>query len=296
MSVRLLMPGEGMPTKRPHRRKREEPLVPIDGARVRAAIERKGLSVNGAAGRMKVSQQTLDSIVRGKTTRCYQSLRDRLATLLDRPAAWLGGETDLLPSLTPWLPLPDLGFKPPLWPDENMRIIRPPAEGDLTQRTTLPPRYQLAAHDLCKPITEAWKRDIEQDKRDAKAALSELAVGRWKNNPWDRATMLITRLVSAFWWRRLFLKPPALPEPVNPARFTDAEWRALCEKMTLENQRQAAEQVEADDQFADDAASALATVLRPWFAGEQELNYTGFVEVLEWASGGFGKNPSSGGT
>jgi len=41
-------------------------LVAIDGARVRAAIEWKGLSVNGAAGRMNVSQQTLDSIVRGR--------------------------------------------------------------------------------------------------------------------------------------------------------------------------------------------------------------------------------------
>lgn len=268
----------------------------IDGARVRAAIEWRNLSINGAAARMKVSQQTLDSIVRGKTKRCYQSLRESLAKLLDLPSAWLGGETDLLPSLTSWLPYPDLGYQPPLWVDENMRIIRPPAEGDLTQRTTLPPRYQLAAHEISQQIAKAWKRDIEHGNPEAKAALSRLAKGRWKKNPRERATMLVTRLLSAFWWRRLFLKPPALPEPVNPARFTDAEWRALGEKMTLPNQRRAAEQLEADDQFAADATSALTTVLRLWFAGERELNYSGFVEVLEWASGGFGKNPSLGGT
>src|SRR2546426_4603228 len=97
--------GGGMPTTRRHRRKREEdPLVAIDGARVRAAIDWKGLSVNRAAGRIKVSQQTLDSIVRGQTKRCYESLRERLAKLLELPAPWLGGETGLLPSLTTWLP------------------------------------------------------------------------------------------------------------------------------------------------------------------------------------------------
>jgi hypothetical protein len=255
-----------VPGKRQHRRKREDPLVAIDGARVRAAIEWKGMSVNGAAARIKVSQQTLDSIVRGKTKRCYESLRDALAKLVDLPAAWLGGETDLVPSLTAWLPYPELGYQPPLWVDENMRIIRPPAESNLTERTTLPPRYQLAAYELCKTITDAWKRDIEQSKRGAKAALSQLAVGRWKKNPWDRAMMLITRLVSAFWWRRLFLGQPALSRP------------------------------EDDDEFAVAAAAALSTTLQPWLSGKRELDYESFVAVLEWASSGFGKNPSSGGT
>src|SRR2546430_17162249 len=92
----------------PISKREEDPLVAIDGARVRAAIEWKGLSVNGAAGRIDVSQQTLDSIVRGKTKRCYKGLRESLARLLDLPAAWLGGETDLLPSLTTWLPYPRL--------------------------------------------------------------------------------------------------------------------------------------------------------------------------------------------
>ena len=266
--------------------------MPIAAARVRAAIEWKGLSVNGAAARMQVSQQTLDSIVRGKTKHCYQSLREKLATLLELPAPWLGGETDLLPTLTQRLPYPELDYQPPLWVDENMRIVRPPEGGDLTQRTTLPPRYQLAAHELCKQITQAWTRDIERGNAEATAALSRLAVGQWKDRSWDRAMMLVTRLVSAFWWRRLFLKPPGLPAPVDPNRFTDAEWRALGEGVMVQNQRRAAEQLEADDQFAADAASALTTVLRPWFAGEQELNYTGFVEVLEWASGGFGPSPS----
>jgi transcriptional regulator with XRE-family HTH domain len=252
-----------MPRK--HRRKREDALVAIDGTRVRAAIEWKGLSVNGAAGRLNVSQQTLDSIVRGKTKRCYESLRGSLATLLDLPPAWLGGETDLLPSLTTWLPYPELGYQPPLWVDENMRIIRPPAEGDLTQRTTLPPRYQLAANEICQQVAKAWKRDIDRGHRKAQAALSRLAEGRWKRNPLERAMMLVTRLVSAFWWRRLFLGPPAFARP------------------------------EGDDEFAVGAASALATTLGPWFTDKRELDYESFVATLQWASSGFGKDPSSGG-
>lgn len=282
--------------KRPHRRKRDEPLVAISGPRVRAAIEWKGMSINRAAGSMKVSQQTLDSIVRGQTSRCHQSLRDKLATLLELPATWLGGEGDLLPNLTPWLPLPELGYQPPLWVDENMRIIRPPEGGDLMQRTGLPPRYQLAAYEICQEIASAWKRDIEAGDREAKAALSRLAEGRWKKNPWGRATMLMTRLISGFWWRRLFLKGTALPAAVDPKQFTDAEWRALSEKMMTENQRKTAEQLEANDQFAAAAARALSTVLRPWFAGVQELDYEVLIGVLEWASAGFGKNPSLGGT
>ena len=58
----------------------------------------------------------------------------------------------------------------------------------------------------------------------------------------------------------------------------------------------AAEGIAVEDEFAAAAASALTTTLGPWFAGERELNYEGFVDVLEWASSGFGKQPSSGGT
>lgn len=108
--------------------------------------------------------------------------------------------------------------------------------------------------------------------------------------------MLMTRLISGFWWRRLFLKGTALPAAVDPKQFTDAEWRALSEKMMTENQRKTAEQLEANDQFAAAAARALSTVLRPWFAGVQELDYEVLIGVLEWASAGFGKNPSLGGT
>jgi lambda repressor-like predicted transcriptional regulator len=240
-------------------------LVRIDGARVRAAIEWEGLSVNAAAQRLGISQQTLDSIVRGKTKRCYASLRDALAQLLGRPAEWIGGETLLQPALTSWLPLPDLGYTPPLWVDENMRIIRPSPEGGYTQAAALPPRYQLAAHDLSTGIIKAWKRDIGRNSSEAQAAVARLAAGRWKKNPWERVGMLIARLISSFWWRRAFLANPKVGDQ------------------------------NADDEFAVSAASALTAVLEPWFKGQQELDYDWLVSVLEWASAGFGKHPSPGG-
>lgn len=281
--------------KRKHRRKQEDRLVPIDGARVRVAITWKGMTINAAASRMGVSQRTLDSIVRSQTQRCYQSLRDALAGLVERPAAWLGGETDLQPSLTPWLPPPELGYTPPLWVDENMRIVRPTAEGDFTQRASLPPRYQLAAHDLSADILRAWRRDIDVGNADAQTAIARLATGLWKQSPWDRAAMLTTRLISAFWWRRSLLKPPALPSAVDPKQFSDDEWLALGQKVRAAAEQRAAEQLAADDEFAAAAASALTTALRPWLAGDQELNYGAFTEVLEWASTGFESHSSSGG-
>jgi len=279
-----------MPRK--HRQKREDPLVPIVGIRVRAAIEWKGLSVSRAAGLIKVSQQTLDSIVRGKTKRCYRSLRDRLAASLDLPATWLGGESDLVPSLTPWLPYPELKHRPPRVVDENLMVHRPPADGEVTERSTLPPRYQLAAHKLATEVSQAWRRDIDRGNREAKAALSRLGVGSWKGREWERAMMLIARLVSASWWRRLLLKPPPLPEAIDPKRqYTDAEWFALGDKMTRKNQQRIAEELEAADQIAVNAATALAAAMRPWFENKRELSYRRFMTTLEWASSGFGVTP-----
>jgi hypothetical protein len=245
---------------------------------------------------MGVSQRTLDSIVRRKTKRCYQSLRDNLARLVGRPATWLGGETDLQPALTPWLPRPELGYKPPLWVDENMRIVRSTAEGDLTQRASLPPRYQLAAHDLSADILKAWRRDIDRKNPVAQAAIARLAVGRWKKNPWDRGAMLITRLISAFWWRRALLNPTELPGAVDPKQLSDDEWKAMGRKVRTQVEQRAAEQLAADDEFAADAAAAFTTVLRPWLTGDRELNYKTFVDMLEWASAGFANYPSKGGT
>lgn len=266
--------------------------MPIHGARVRAAIEWQGLSVNGAAKRLRVSQRTLDSIVRSKTQRCYVSLRAKLAGLLELPASWLGGEVHLLPSLTPWLPYPGMDYPSPVVVDENMMLRHVPAGATAAQRVGLPPRYQLAAHRLTTQISEAWKRDIANGQEEAKAAFERLGVGEWKGREWDRAAMLITRVMSAFWWRWLLLKagPPA--EAIDTTRdYTDAEWRTLVERTALQDRERLNEEMQAADQLAASAATAFTTALRPWFERRRDLSYPRFMAALEWASSGFGVTP-----
>ena len=284
--------GETPRIKRRHRRKVQDQLVRIHGTRVRAAIEWQSLSVNGAAKRLKVSQRTLDSIVRSKTRRCHHSLREKLAALLELPATWLGGESNLLSGLTPWLPYPGVDYPSPVVVDENMMLRRVPAGGTAAQRVGLPPRYQLAAHRLTTQIAEAWRRDIATGDKEAKAALTRLGVGAWKGREWDRAAMLITRLVGAFWWRQLFLKRGPPPESIDDGRdYTDAAWQALVERMARENREKMNEEMQAAEQIAANAATALATALRPWFERRRNLNYPRFMAALEWASSGFGVTP-----
>jgi hypothetical protein len=146
-----------------------------------------------------------------------------------------------------------------------MRIIRPTPEGGYAQRAKLPPRYQLAAHDLSTQIIKTWKRDVAAKNSNAELAITRLSVGRWKDNPWDRVAMLIARLLSAFWWRRGVLKNPKVSDQ------------------------------DVDDEFAVATASALTAILEPWMKGRQELDYQWLVGVLEWASAGFGKHLSPGG-
>ena len=73
---------------------RKRVLVPIRGDRIRAALKRSGLSVSALARRVRAKQQTVDLIVRGKTSRCEQDLRATLARALGTSVAVLGGEED----------------------------------------------------------------------------------------------------------------------------------------------------------------------------------------------------------
>jgi hypothetical protein len=50
------------------------------------------------------------------------------------------------------------------------------ARGGYSHATVVPPRYQLAPHDLSTPIIKAWKRDISQKNTQADAAIRLLAV------------------------------------------------------------------------------------------------------------------------
>ncbi|HVS60497.1 MAG TPA: helix-turn-helix transcriptional regulator [Gemmatimonadaceae bacterium] len=72
-------------------RYRDDPLVAIRGDRVRAALERSGLTVSELARRADAKQQTVQLIYSGKTVRCRRSLRARIAKALAVGSRALGG-------------------------------------------------------------------------------------------------------------------------------------------------------------------------------------------------------------
>ena len=260
-----------MALRRQHRRKTGDDLVPISGGHVAAALEWKKLSVNAAATRyLGVRQQTLDTIVRGRTGRCYRSLREKLATLLDVPPAWLGAEIPLLPSLESW------------WADRQAdRIFLVQLHGPIVWEPWIPPpRHQLAARALGASIIQAWKRDLEKDNEEAAAALARLADGKWKDRPWDRVMMQVTQILTADWWRRALLVPPPFIMMFGPGALSDGERSALHEGIHAQNERRWAEGWDAGDQFAAHAAAAWTVALGPWLTGDQRANYSALVGAL----------------
>jgi hypothetical protein len=261
--------------RRQHRRKADEELVPISGEHIAAALESKNFSVNRAATSVGIRQQTLDTIVRGRTRRCYQSLREKLGRLVDVPAEWLGAEIQLLPSLESW------------WADRQAdRIFLVQLHGPMVWEPLIPPpRHQLAAQALCSSITQAWKRDLEKGDKEAATALKRLADGKWKDRPWDRVMMQVAQILTADWWRRALLEPLPLIIVAGPVGLSDGERSAFKEGIDAQNERRWAEGWEAAGQFAAHAAAAWTVALTPWLTGDQRANYSGLVGALLGAAG-----------
>ena len=86
-----------MPRATKKRRPPKDPRVSVSGARVKAALEAAGLSVNAAAGALKdggharVSQTGLNNIVLGLTTTTRRSVLNGLAAITGQHEDWLGG-------------------------------------------------------------------------------------------------------------------------------------------------------------------------------------------------------------
>jgi len=90
-----------MSTKRAHRRKLDDPLVPVSGDHVRAVLRLAKLSEREAVRTLKrrgihTGQPTLDHIIHGRQVRCRKSLRNGIASLFGAPLPpeWLDGKHD----------------------------------------------------------------------------------------------------------------------------------------------------------------------------------------------------------
>src|SRR5437016_10700702 len=100
-----------MLTSRKHRRKWDDPFVPIHSDRLRAAMGLAGWTVTRLAKRLGKGEnpQTLHHLQRGAgPKRCRASRRAALAQALDVPEDWLGGGDYALP-LPGSLPLIEIG-------------------------------------------------------------------------------------------------------------------------------------------------------------------------------------------
>ena len=89
-----------MQTSRRHRRKWDDPLVPIHSDRLRAAMGLGGWTVTRLAKRLGKGEnpQTLHHLQQGAgPKRCRASRRAGLAQALDVPEEWLGGSAYALP-------------------------------------------------------------------------------------------------------------------------------------------------------------------------------------------------------
>jgi hypothetical protein len=174
------MPNDDLTERRRKARRRNkrqggiyggDPLVPIDGKRLLAAIDWRGLAVNAVARAVGEAQSTLNSIVNGEVERCRRARRTKLARVLRVPGEWLGGQGDL----------PDVpGYQVHRMVNAHRQLdgswsdayyVKVPGESGVRlfdEQPALPPRVQLEARDAIQvlrllfdpdsPFPSAWNR------------------------------------------------------------------------------------------------------------------------------------------
>lgn len=271
----------------------DDPLVLIDGTRLKAAIESVGLTVNKAAKRIGEKQQTLNSIVQRQTRRCRRSRRAKLAELLGYPFTeeWLGGETVTLPGLPPWLALQHSDSLPPIVADMNLFTRRISESGDVIYAAGgLPPRYEIATHALYSNIKKAWERDMQLGADGAVEAFEWLGEGKWAGHEWDRLLTALQFLLSVFWWRRFLQRPLKYDvlqaATINPEGDWDEEVRRSAEalKGTVADPAwdHHAESRTAADELGTAGVTALNTALGLWYEGRAKLDFDAFGRLLRW--------------
>lgn len=267
------------PKKVPRDKFADDPLVPISGRRLAAALELREISVNQAGKYPGLKQQTVSYIVNGRTKRCRSSRRRRLADVAQVSEAWLAGD-----DVAPIEGFPFGLSSPPdeLWrphrTDENLRRF-------VVDSAELPPGYQLSWTHLTGQILVAWKRDIDAGVKGA-AELLELFPGDFEGEAWPRVSTLLHRALGLTWWRLRLLVPIPLPEaPADLAELSPEEvWElALANERGMTPPKLSSE--DADD-FAKAGASAFETLLRPWVEGDKALNYGAVSVALGWLRGG----------
>lgn len=191
---------QGRTVRRPHRSKEafgDDPFVTFRADRLRAAIKHNRTTVNALARAVRVSQQRLDHITRGRNKRCRRTLLVRIGEVLGVPLVWLTGDWSALPYAFYNVDPPDEWEAPPLALLAQSRFghkcdaaFRRDLGG--LERSDDPERayarlrdaFHGAMHDLINP--KRWRRELSasrdllapgpiREDRDAATAALEAA-------------------------------------------------------------------------------------------------------------------------
>jgi len=258
----------------PHQKKLNQPLVALNGDRLKGALETNGLTVRGSVRALReqgirTTAPTIGGLIRGLQRRCHEEVFEGLVQLLrgsvpaDRYRKWLSGTSHTLRNLpASWLLQAPQGWALPL-----NRIVTDAsgysfpidgAEGRTLHPLRPGPGYILEADRLNAEIVKSWQADLRDDVRSAHLALRKLGKDYPNHDPWTALSAAVESMLSCAVWRRELLERPwQLPVMATPA--AEASW----ERDT--------------DEFARLLAMSLRVLLRPWLSGQGSLNYLTFV-------------------
>lgn len=235
------------------RKYHDDPLVPFDAERIRAAVEQSGQSVASLAAALRIPQPTLHMIVSGSSRRCRASLLAKLSKRLRVVRPWLEGKADA-------------------GPFERQQALAAEAQGTTFEpweqrrfMDPLPPLAKLRAATLVEGILQAWERDLAAGV--APPPPPETVLGR----VWEGMDITQRRVWIGAWLEGLVSLPDfyrpfayALPERIDASNADVLDW------------------LETPDQALTTALTeALQRLLGPWLDGERRLNYGAAYAFLE---------------
>jgi hypothetical protein len=228
-------------------------MVPIDPARLRAAVEYGDLTVANIVAALnrrrsddeQENRQTFHAMMRGdRPKRCRFSRRRRLAHVLDVPENWLSGGNVELP-LGAYVLVNELAQKSP--------------------------RVGLAVLKLATRCAQRCAKEMGVD-------VSTAAEGQFEKDPRfhivNGLTWAIGALADPNQWRRELLRFPN--RPTSPAEIDELlrtartpPWQRVVEPWST-----------SQEEAALGIVRALAYILNPWLAEEARLNYARMHQLI----------------
>lgn len=130
---------------------RNDPMVPVVGHRVQAALKWRKKSHNQAAAAAGVSRQAVADITRGKTRKCRRSIRAAIAKLCGPPITvkYLAGKEAL--RIPPLSVMPSGSWPQAIMPADSAGVSRDLAARELEQA----PQYEMEGFGLGQLLASA---------------------------------------------------------------------------------------------------------------------------------------------